>query len=63
MEWNYLYIPKLQQRNRWILGIDKQFHLTLYQACDYLSMLGLKLNHVKTHDKNNIFYYIERIQT
>ena len=26
--------------------MDKYFHLTLYQACDYLSMLGLKLNHV-----------------
>ena len=25
---------------------DKKFHLTLYQASDYLSMLGLKLNHV-----------------
>ena len=26
--------------------MDKQFHLTLYQACNDLSMLGLKLNHV-----------------
>ena len=26
--------------------MDKKFHLTLYQACNYLYMLGLKLNHV-----------------
>ena len=25
---------------------DKQFHPTLYNGCNYLSMLGLKLNHV-----------------
>ena len=46
MGWNYLSIPKLQRCNRWSLGMDKKFHLTLYQACNYLSMLGLKLNHV-----------------
>ena len=28
------------------LGMDKLFHPTLYRACDYLSKLGLKLNHV-----------------
>ena len=26
--------------------MDKEFHLTLYWAYDYLSMLGLKLNHI-----------------
>ena len=46
MEWNYLSIPKLQRYNRWSLWMDKWFHPTLYQACNYLSMLGLKLNHV-----------------
>ena len=46
MEWNYLSIPKLQLWNRWSLGMDKWFNLTLYSVCDYLSMLGLKLNHV-----------------
>ena len=46
MWWNYLSIPKLQRCNRWSLGMDKQFHPTLYQAGYYLSMLGLKLNHV-----------------
>ena len=46
MGWNYLSIPKLQRLHRWSLGMDKYFHLTLYRACDYLCMLGLKLNHV-----------------
>ena len=46
MEWNYLSIPKLQRLHRWSLGMDKQFHPTHYWVCDYLSMLGLKLNHV-----------------
>ena len=46
MGWNYLSIPKLQRCNRWSLGMDKSFHPTLYQACNYLSMLWLKLNHV-----------------
>ena len=55
MEWEYLSIPKLQRSNRWSLGMDKWFHPTLYNGCDYLSMLGLKLIHVskrglrKTH--------------
>ena len=42
MGWNYLSIPKLQRCSRWSLGINKWFHHTLYRACDYLSMLGLK---------------------
>ena len=46
MGWNYLPIPKLQRCNRWSLGMDKWFNPTLFWACDYLSMLGLKLNHV-----------------
>ena len=44
--WNYLPIPKLQWCNHWSLGMDKSFHPTLYWACDYLSMPGLKLNYV-----------------
>ena len=43
MGWNYLSIPKLQRCNRWSLGMDKLFHSTLYNGCDYISMLGLKL--------------------
>ena len=46
MGWNYLSIPKLQRLHRWSLGMDRQFHSTLYNGCYYLSMLGLKLNHV-----------------
>ena len=38
MGWNYLSIPKLQRCNRWSLGMDKLFHLTLYQT-HYLTML------------------------
>ena len=46
MEWNYSSIPKLQRCNRWSLGMDKQFHPTLYNGCNYLSILGLQLIHV-----------------
>ena len=46
MGWNYLSIPKLQRLHRWSLGMDKQFHPIFYNGCNYLSMLGLKLNHV-----------------
>ena len=46
MGWNYLSIPKLQRCNRWSLGMDKLFHPILYNGYNYLSMLGLKLNHV-----------------
>ena len=44
--WNHLSIPKHQQCSHWSLRMDKQFHPTLNQACDYLSMQALKLNHV-----------------
>ena len=43
---NSLSIPKIQQWNRLSLWWDKEFHPTLYMACDHLSMLGLELNHV-----------------
>ena len=43
MEWNCLSIPKLRRLHRWSLGMEKQFHSTLYWACEFLSMLGLKL--------------------
>ena len=46
MGWNYLSIPKLQRLNRWSLGMDKLFPPMLDNGCNYLSMLGLKLNHV-----------------
>ena len=46
MGWNYLSIPKLQRLHRWSLGMDKQFHPTLSDGCNYLSMLEFKLNDV-----------------
>ena len=46
MGWNYLSIPKLQRLHRCSLGMDTQFHPTLYWACNSFSMLGLKLIHV-----------------
>ena len=46
MGWNYLSISKLQRLHCWSLGMDKLFHPTVYNGCNYLSMLGLKLNQV-----------------
>ena len=43
--WDEITYPFLNF-NGATVEITYQFHLTLYQACDYLSMLGLKLNHV-----------------
>ena len=44
--WDAITIPKLQQCNRWSLRMDKWLHPELYTGCNYLSMQGLKLNHV-----------------
>ena len=64
MGWNYICIPKLQRCSCWSLGMYKQFYLTLYWACDYLSMLGLKLNHVskrgpRKHENIFIFSFLK----
>ena len=40
-------ISWLQRRSRLGLGKDKWFHPTIHWACDYLSMLGLKLIDVR----------------
>ena len=45
MRWNYLSIPKLAPHG-WGLGIDKQFHLTLCNRFNNLSMLVFTLIHV-----------------
>ena len=50
MGWNYLSIPKLERLHRWSLGMDKWFYPTLFWACNYFSLLGLKLIHVSTRD-------------
>ena len=34
------------------LGMDKEFHPTLYNGCNYLSMVGLDLNHVSKRGPN-----------
>ena len=36
--------------------MDNLFHLALYQACDYLSMIGLKFNHVSRRGPWHPFY-------
>ena len=46
MGWNYLSIPKLQWCNCWSLEMDTKFLLTLYNVCNYLSMMGFKFIHV-----------------
>ena len=43
-------VPRKAYLNRWSLRIDKKFHHTIYWACDYLSMLVLKLIHVSKRD-------------
>ena len=40
VRWNYSSIPKLRRCNRGRLGMDKWFHPTLYNWCNYLFMLG-----------------------
>ena len=45
--WGEITFPFLNFKcNRWSLGMDKQFHPTFYNGCNYLSMLGLRLYHV-----------------
>ena len=53
---NYLSISKLQRLHRWSLEMDKKFHPTLNTGCDYLSMLGLKLNYVSKRGHNMCLY-------
>ena len=43
--WNYLSISKLQWLHHWSLGKEKKFHLTLYDGCNYIFILWLKLIH------------------
>ena len=48
---NYLSIPKL---HRWSLPMDKLFHPTLYNGCNYLSMLGLKFNNISKRNPRHL---------
>ena len=56
--WDEITYPFLNFNgcNHRSLGMDKLFHLTLYQACNYLSMHGLKLNHVSKRGPRCIVY-------
>ena len=41
----------------WSLGMDKWFHPKLYWTCDYLSMLGLELNHISKSYVQRLFMW------
>ena len=56
MGWTCLSITKLQRLHRWSLGIDKQFHSTLCNGCNFVSMLGLQLNHVSERGPGSMLY-------
>ena len=43
-EMNLLILSQISMTPPLILGKDKWFHPTLYWSCNYLSMLGLKIN-------------------
>ena len=58
VEWNYLSVPKLERYNRWGLGTDKEFHLTLYWAYNCLSMLGVKPIHVSKRGPWSLKYSV-----
>ena len=61
MGWNDWSIPKLQRINRWSLGMDKSFHPTVHNGCNYLSILGLKLNHVSKRGHRKIYFVQKQI--
>ena len=48
--------PQTSTLHCWNLGMGKQFHPTLYNAYNYLSMVGLKLIHFskRAHSKENL---------
>ena len=57
---NYLSITELQRLRRWSLGIDViSSHTSL--DMDYLSMLGLKLNHVSERGSRGVVESIDGI--
>ena len=45
---------QLQLWNRWSSGMDKYFHPTSYDGCNYLSMLRLKLTHGSKRGPRNL---------
>ena len=63
MGWNYSSIPKLPRLNRWILAMDWQFHSTLCNGCNYLSMLGFKLDKVSKRNMNMVWHIVSLTDT
>ena len=45
-KWDTIIHSQTSKVHRWSLEKDKWFHPTLYWACGYLSMLGLRLIHI-----------------
>ena len=58
MWWNYLSIPKLQRLHRWSLWMDKLFHPTLYNGCNYLSMMEWRYNKKKYSRIQHCAYFM-----
>ena len=48
--WDESTYPFPKRLYHWSLGVDKYFLLTVYWACDCLSMRGLKLMHISKWD-------------
>ena len=44
--WDEITFPSINYGATVEIGMDKQFHPTLYNGHNYLSVVGLKLNHV-----------------
>ena len=62
MGWNYLSISKLQRCHRWSLEMDKLFHPTYYNRCNYLSMVEFKLNHIGKRAQVYFYWSDDEIQ-
>ena len=50
---------KLQWLQHWSLGMDKCSHLKLYNVCNFLSMMGLKLIHASKRSPCCVLYTIQ----
>ena len=62
--WNYLSIPKLQRQrlHRWSLWCIGNFHPTLYNGCNCLSMLVFKLKHASKRGPCCVWDYFLLLQ-
>ena len=48
--WNYLSVPKIQLLHHWCLWMYNEFHPTLNNEFNYLSILELSKDHVSKRD-------------